>query len=54
MIAMSEENYQFNYSESYKGNLRDSDSIIIEGCQYSIPADRASESNCHKIILHLF
>ena len=38
MIAMSEKNYQLNYSESYTGNLHNSDSII-EGYQYSIPID---------------
>ena len=43
MIAMSEKNYQLNYSESYTGNLHNSDSII-EGYQYSIPIDSAFES----------
>ena len=43
MIAMSEKNYQVNYSESYTGNLHNSDSII-EGYQYSIPIDSAFES----------
>ena len=28
MIAMSEKNYQLNYSESYTGNLENSDSLI--------------------------
>ena len=28
MIAMSEKNYQLNYSESYTGNLDNSDSLI--------------------------
>ena len=53
MIAMSEKNYQLNYSESYTGNLHNSDSII-EGYQYSIPIDSALNHSCHKIILHLF
>ena len=43
IIAMSEKNYQLNYSESYTGNLLNSDSII-EGYQYSIPIDSAFES----------
>ena len=43
MIAMSEKNYQLNYSESYTGNLHNSDSII-GGYQYSIPIDSAFES----------
>ena len=43
MIAMSEKNYQLNYSESYTGNLLNSDSII-KGYQYSIPIDGAFES----------
>ena len=43
MIAMSEKNYQLNYSESYTGNLHNSDSII-EGYQYSTPIDSAFES----------
>ena len=42
-IAMSEKNYKLNYSESYTGNLHNSDSII-EGYQYSIPIDSAFES----------
>ena len=43
VIAMSEKNYQLHYSESYTGNLHNSDSII-EGYQYSIPIDSAFES----------
>ena len=43
MIAMFEKNYQLIYSERYTGNLRHCDSII-EGCQYSMPIDRAFES----------
>ena len=43
MIALSEKNYQLNYSESYTGNLHHSDSII-EGYQYSMSIDRAFES----------
>ena len=43
MIAMSEENYQLDYSESYTGNLHHCNSII-EGYQYSISIDRAFES----------
>ena len=43
MIAMSEKNYQLNYSESYTGNLHHSNSII-EGYQYSMSIDRAFES----------
>ena len=43
MIAMSEKNYQLNHSESYIGNVPNSDSII-EGYQYSIPIDSAFES----------
>ena len=35
MIAMSEKKYQLNYSESYTGNLHNSDSVI-EGYQYSM------------------
>ena len=40
---MSENNYQLNNSESYTGNLHNSDSII-EGYQYSIRIDSAFES----------
>ena len=43
MIAMSEKNYQLNYSESYTGNLHHSNSII-EGYQYSMSINRAFES----------
>lgn len=43
MIALSEKNYQLNYSESYTGNLHHCDSII-EGYQYSVSIDRAFES----------
>ena len=43
MIAMSEKNYQLNYSESFTGNLHHFDSII-EGYQYSMSIDRAFES----------
>ena len=43
MIALSEENYQLNYSESYTGNLHHCNSII-EGYQYSMSMDRAFES----------
>ena len=35
VIAMSEKNYQLNYSKSYTGNVHNSDSII-EGYQYSL------------------
>ena len=42
VIAISEKNYQLHYSESYTGNLHNSDSnSIIEGYQYSIPIDSA-------------
>ena len=43
VTARSEKNYQLHYSESYTGNLHNSDSII-EGYQYSIPIDSAFES----------
>ena len=43
MIALSEENYQLIYSESYTGNLHHCNSII-EGYQYSMSRDRAFES----------
>ena len=43
MIAKSKKNYQLNYSESYTGNLHNSDSIS-DRHQYSIPIDRAFES----------
>ena len=43
MIAMSEKNYQLHYSESYPGNLHNSDSII-EVYQYGIPINSAFES----------
>ena len=39
MIAMSEKNFQLNYSKSDTGNVRNSDSII-EGYQYSVYAYR--------------
>lgn len=35
MVAMSEKKYQLNCSESYTGNLHNSDSVI-EGYQYSM------------------
>ena len=45
VIVISEKNYQLHYSESYTGNLHNSDSnSIIEGYQYSIPIDSAFES----------
>ena len=43
MIALSEENYQLNYSEGYTGNLHHCNSII-KGYQYSMSIDRAFES----------
>lgn len=43
MISISEKKYQLNDAECYTGNLHISDSII-EGCQYSMALDRASES----------
>ena len=43
MTALSEENYQLNYSESYTGNLHYCYSII-EGYQHSMSRDRAFES----------
>ena len=43
MMVMSEKNYQLHYSDSYTGNLHNSDSII-EGYQYSLPTDSAFES----------
>ena len=43
MTALSEENYQLNYSESYTGNLHYCN-LIIEGYQHSMSRDRAFES----------
>ena len=43
MVVMSEKNYQLHCSDSYTGNLHNSDSII-DGYQYSLPIDSAIES----------
>ena len=53
MIPMYEKNYQLNYSKSYTGNLHTIDSIS-EGCQYSMPIDRAFESLLSHLPIALF